>query len=559
MKAEKHPATPQKLRLAAYEQKLRAAPLKAKLCSAPDTLHLGLELCTPEEVGLDSKVMEEHRARNRWQGSLGVLAGNAECVIAGQRVAYVDVMGRADVERGTPFRASTLCRCFSMTKPVTAAAMAKLVDERKLSWDDRVDMFIPSFKDMKVVKADSSQKRGVTADSHKHVEPCRTPMTIRHLLTHTSGLTYGPDRMRPTDPLKANGAEDHAYLGLCQDVDSGEIRSLREFCDRLAELPLRFQPGTQWMYSHGVDVAGRIIEVVDGRTLDVFLSEEIFKPLGMHRSAFFVGRGHARDLAALYVMEERRGALAKAKAILADDGCVEEEICRSRRVDGARPEESRWYGAPRIVAGGGMVGSLPAGGLVSCLHDMARFVCMLSNSGKAPSGLQLLQSSTVRGLMRDWLALSSVVGHAFGRRKALKGWPHGPKIGWNPLGHVRKKDKCLYMGGWSTSWAIYPETRLATVSMSQSLVYFDVPGWVARKDELDAAVEFGVANQRRRAALRRHQLKAQSSAAGPRSPGKALRCRRRAPTNATTPRRKRKSASGSAASPAKRRCSEGSR
>lgn len=147
------------------------------------------------------------------------------------------------------------------------------------------------------------------------------------------------------------------------------------------------------------------------------------------------------------------------------------------------------------------------GGLVSCLHDTALFVTMLANGGKMQSGRHLLQHSTVRALWRDWLALSAVVGHGLGRRKPLPGWPYGPKIGWNPLGHVRRKDNCLYMGGWSTSWAIYPQTRLATISMSQTLMYFDIPGWIARRDELDSAVEFGVAQHRRRLAARiRHRF-----------------------------------------------------
>mmetsp|Transcript_77173 Transcript_77173/g.224033 ORF Transcript_77173/g.224033 Transcript_77173/m.224033 type:complete len:629 (-) Transcript_77173:105-1991(-) len=466
----------------------------------------GLETCAPDEAGLDARSLEDHRLRNRWQSSLGILPGLAECVIAGNRVAFLDLMGSADVERGIPVSPSTLFRCFSMTKPITAVAVMRLVQEKKIALDDPVSKYIPSFQAMQVVKPQYAEEWGVTAESYDHLEPAHQQITLRHLLTHTSGLAYGPDRVSPTEPLKAQDAAEGSYLTLVEAVDSGTIQSLCEFCDALAKLPLRFQPGTQWMYSHGVDVAGRVIEVASGRPLDAFLREEVFQPLGMTRTTFFVGRDKAQDLAAMYLAEK--------------ENIVDEEnlgaMCKLKRCDGAQPEESRWFrGSKRVLAGGGIMGSCQ-GGLVSCLRDMARFVSMLANGGVAPCGRRLLSPSTIRALWRDWLTLSSVVGPGHsGRRRPLPGWEQGTSIGWTPLGHVRKRDKCLYMGGWSTSWAIYPQTRLATISMSQSLVYFDIPGWVARRDELDSAVEFGVAQHRRRlAALVRHRREARLPKSG---------------------------------------------
>lgn len=498
-----NPPTPQNRRVSGCGA---STPKAASACSpaarASGVKISGLETCAPDEAGLDPRPLEDHRLRNRWQSSLGILPGLAECVIAGNRVAYLDLMGSADVERGIPVSPSTLFRCFSMTKPITAVAVMRLVEEKKISLDDPVAKYIPSFQAMQVVKPQHAQEWGVTAESYEHLEPANQQMTLRHLLTHTSGLAYGPDRVSPTEPLKASDAAEGSYLGLVEAVDSGRIQTLREFCDALSKLPLRFQPGTQWMYSHGVDVAGRVIEVASGRQLDVFLREEVFQPLGMTRTTFFVGRDRAQDLAAMYLVEK--------------DNIVDEEklgaMCKLRRCDGAQPEESRWFrSSKRVLAGGGIMGSCQ-GGLVSCLRDMARFVSMLANGGQAPCGRRLLRPSTLRALWRDWLTLSSVVGPTAskpGRRKPLPGWCHGSQIGWNPLGHVRKRDRCLYMGGWSTSWAIYPQTRLATISMSQSLVYFDIPGWVARRDELDCAVEFGVAQHRRRlAAVAQHRREA---------------------------------------------------
>lgn len=449
------------------------------------------------EVGLCPRSLEDHRLRCRWQASQGILAGVAECVLAGNRVAYLDLMGSADVENGTPMRPSTLFRCFSMTKPVTAVALMTLVEAKRVGMDDPVARYIPSFQATKVVRPEFAEDRDVTGESHERLEPLHQQITLRHLLTHTSGLAYGPDRVSPAEPLKAGNAAEFSYKALVKAVDKGKIKNLREFCDALAALPLRFQPGSQWMYSHGVDVIGRVIEVVSGKPLDAFLREDVFQPLGMTRTTFFVGCDRARDLAAMY--------LAEKEEALAGEG----PLARLRRCDGALPEESRWCERRgRILAGGGLMGSC-SGGLVSCLRDMALFVGTLANAGKSPSGRRLLQPATVRSLWRDWLALRSVVGHSMGRRRPLKGWEQGSTIGWNPLGHIRKKDSCLFMGGWTTSWAIYPRWRLATLSMSQSIVYFDVPGWVARRDELDSAVEFAVAQHRRRlAALLRHRRKA---------------------------------------------------
>lgn len=456
--------------------------------------------CEPGEAGLDPKPLEDHRLRNRWQSSLGILAGLAECVLARDKVAYLDLMGNADVERGTPVRPSTLFRCFSMTKPITAVALMRLVEQKRVGLDDAVAKYIPSFATMQVVKATASESWDLTPDD---LEPLRRTITLRHLLTHTSGLAYGPDRVDDRTPLKAESPAEGAYVGLVEAVDRNEIKTLAEFCDALATLPLRFQPGSQWLYSHGVDVVGRIIEVVSGVPLDAFLRDQVCQPLGMTRTTFFVGRDRARNLAAMYLAEKEEQK--------------EDEPFGARlvRVDGKVAEDSRWVGRnKRVLAGGGIMGSF-GGGLVSCLRDTALFVSMLANNGRSTStGEQFLQRSTVRALWTDWLALRAVVGHNHCRRRKLQGWEHGPLIGWNPLGHVRRRDKCLFMGGWSTSWAIYPKTGLATIYMSQSLVYFDVPGWITRKDDLDAAVEFGVAQHRRRRAarIRWSQLRACSGA-----------------------------------------------
>lgn len=440
-----------------------------------------LPVVAPGDVGLDAEMLEDHRCRSRWQMELGLLPGLAECVISKEQVAYVDLQGNADLEHGTPMQPTTLFRCFSMTKPITAVALMRMVERKEVALDDPVSKYIPSFRNMMVVKPESTEMWGVGERTPEHLEPAKRPITLRHLLTHTAGLAYGPDRCDEAEKLKATCPVEESYMPLVKAVDNGKISTLEQFCDELASLPLRFHPGTRYLYSHGVDVVGRVIEVVSGVPLDVFLRQDLLKPLGMIHTTFSLSPGRAGDLAAMYKLEKEESdeQLANLKV---------------KRVDGRRPEDSAWCGKAAVIAGGGMMGSC-AGGLVSCLRDMALFCNMLLRRGAAASGEQILQQATVISLWKDWLRLRCVGGVR--ETVTMPGWTNGWRVGWSPLGHVRRHDKCLFMGGWSTSWAIYPRWKLATVCLSQSLYYFDVPAWDRKRDELDAVIEATFARRKR--------------------------------------------------------------
>eukprot|EP00929_Paragymnodinium_shiwhaense_P079672 TRINITY_DN41533_c0_g2_i1.p1 TRINITY_DN41533_c0_g2~~TRINITY_DN41533_c0_g2_i1.p1 ORF type:complete len:594 (+),score=135.86 TRINITY_DN41533_c0_g2_i1:82-1863(+) len=537
---------------------IRSKPAKNEHSASPvtTTASLGsLAPVDPREAGLDVKSLEDHRERNRWQSTVGVLPGVAECVLAsrGTRVAFLDIMGSADVARGVPMSATTLHRCYSMTKPITAVALTLLVERGLLSFDDPVAKFMPKFGDMKVVKrgVDEFDKK---LPEEERFEPLARPITMRHLLTHTSGLAYGPDRCCPKDKLKASDECEKRYLPLVQAVDDGKIRTMAQFCDMLATLPLRFQPGTKWMYSHSLDVAGRVVEIVSGLSLDEFLSREVFKPLGMIHTRFFVSKRETEDLSTLYLVKQKKrqeddkktpkkrgkgsqkktASSSKLRQKIKKDFAKQKKDAKPKKcarlivVDDGRKEESRWHKKYRvkIISGGGIMGSCQ-GGLVSCLHDIALFVGMLANGGQTAKGKCFLRPSTVRAISGDWLALRSVVGDHAEKSRSLPGWPNGATIGWNPLGHIRKKDKCIFMGGWSTTWCIYPKTGLAVVSMQSSLLYFDVPGWIDRKDDLQSALEFSLANQRRRlAALARHAQHYRRNKDAKRSKGRAAQAKR---------------------------------
>jgi CubicO group peptidase (beta-lactamase class C family) len=195
--------------------------------------------------------------------------------------------------------ADSIYRIYSMTKPVTGMAAMMLIDEGKLGLDQPLHEILPKYRNMQVQKVYDGP---ITPDN---LEPAVRPITIRHLLTHTAGLGYG---IIQTGPI----AEAYRQRGIVPGVVSRlqsvpvfrgtSVPSLELFADRLAELPLVHQPGTRWSYSMGLDLMGRVIEIVSGRSFDAFLKERFFDPLGMRDTGFQVPRADAGRLTTSYFL-----------------------------------------------------------------------------------------------------------------------------------------------------------------------------------------------------------------------------------------------------------------
>src|SRR5690348_3556880 len=199
------------------------------------------------------------------------------------KIVHVSHYGHRDKEAGLEVTPDTLWRIYSMTKPVTSVAAMMLYEEGRFELTDPVSKFIPAFKDMRVFTGGSDQ-RPVTV-------PATEPVRVHHLLTHTSGLTSGFHRVHPVDAMyRAAGFE----LGDPPGV------TLAQACDIWATLPLLFQPGAEWNYSVATDVLGRVVEVASGQSLDDFLEQRIFRPLGMTDTAFWAEPAAQNRLAALY-------------------------------------------------------------------------------------------------------------------------------------------------------------------------------------------------------------------------------------------------------------------
>jgi CubicO group peptidase (beta-lactamase class C family) len=280
-------------------------------------------------------------------------------------IAHHGSGGLRDVEAGLPVEADTLWRIFSMTKPVTSVAAMSLWEEGAFELKDPIERWLPAFAGTRVYREGSALA--------PLTEPQTEPIRMWHLLTHTSGLTYGFHHAHPVDAMyREAGFEWLAPPQL----------DLAGCCDAWAALPLLFQPGSEWNYGVSTDVLGRVLEVIAGRPLDAVLRERVLGPLGMDDTAFAAPAADQGRLAALYSPDPRTGRAVRNERL----GAV-----------GTR--------APTYLSGGG--------GLVSTAADYLRFARMLLRRGEL-DGTRILGPRTLA-----LMAANQLPGHAdleaFGR------------------------------------------------------------------------------------------------------------------------------------------------
>jgi CubicO group peptidase (beta-lactamase class C family) len=225
-------------------------------------------------VGLSSERLKRIDAVLKADVEQGKIPGAVLLIARKGKIAYFKSFGMRNKEKGLPMGQDSIFRIYSMTKSITATAVAMLLEEGKLLLTDPVSKYIPSFRDIKVaqITKDKTGNEVVTL-----VEP-RKEMTIEDLVTHTSGLSYF---FQPYPK-----AVQQAYMKA--GMYNTDQLTIAEVCDKLATLPLAFEPGTQYLYGNSYDVLGRVIEVVSGMPLDTFFKERIFKPLKMVDTGFRV-------------------------------------------------------------------------------------------------------------------------------------------------------------------------------------------------------------------------------------------------------------------------------
>lgn len=315
----------------------------------------GIKTVSPESVGLSSDTLELANMKMQEYIDSGKFAGISTLIMKDGKIAQKEFFGYADLTTKKPIQENTIVRIFSMTKPITAVALMTLYDEGKFKLDDKVSKFIPEFEGLEVY---------TPADSSYTLESQVKEMTIRHLLTHTSGISYGWNQKSYVDSLyRVN------KVGGWDQPLSNQVKLL-------GEMPLNFQPGTKWEYGLSIDVAGYLVEVLSGLPLDEYFKTRVFDPLKMNDTGFFVPEEQQSRLSDIFSID-KEGTLKGA------EGTWSEAFKKS----------------PTLFSGGG--------GLVSTMDNYLRFCMMLLNGGEL-DGVRILKESTVKLVMSNQMPENAI-------------------------------------------------------------------------------------------------------------------------------------------------------
>lgn len=365
-------------------------------------------------------------AQQRVKGMVAMVARNG-------RVVYHKAFG--DMDEGKAMGKDAIFRICSMSKPITAVAVMMLWEKGLIELNDPVFKFIPEFKDVKVLVKDKAEEKGY------RLERANRPITIRHLLSHTSGITYG----FWGQPYVSNFyVENKVSDGLT--ITEGTIA---EGIKRLAQCPLLFQPGEGWEYGLNNDVLGYLVEVVSGMPFDKFLEENLFKPLKMKDTSFFVPEEKVSRLAAVYEPKPG-GGLTKL-----DRNVVSKSFLSA--VEGLRYGPFYSYQGPKTYFSGG-------GGLHSTANDYMRFCQMLLNGGTL-DGVRILSPTTLElmignhmGAHKSWVYSDEGIRYGLGFMVVTDRYP-----GANVL-----PNGSYYWGGfYHTKFYIDPKHKLIALYFSQ--------------------------------------------------------------------------------------------
>jgi len=289
----------------------------------------------------------------RWVDS-GKVAGIVAVIARDGKVAYRGAAGSLDSARASDIAPDAVFRLYSMTKPIATTAIMQLVERGRIKLDDPVSKYVPAFARTKVYAGGGA--------AQPLVKDPEQPITIAHLLTHTSGLTYGAFGNTPVDSIYTRARLLNPHL------------TLAEFADSIAHLPLVFSPGAAFNYSFAIDVLGRIVEVVSGQSFDRYLDSAIFQPLGMRSTAFHATPDMRRRIVAAFVRGQD-GRLVPLSPIVTQE----------------------YTDAGRMLSGGG--------GLLSTIPDYLRFAQMLLDGGEL-DGHRVLRRETVELMMTNHLPLT---------------------------------------------------------------------------------------------------------------------------------------------------------
>lgn len=370
-------------------------------------------MVAPERAALSAVKLTEVDAFMEKSVADQKIAGGIVMVSHHGKIGFLHTYGQMDLAAKKPMQKDTIFRIYSMSKAITTAAALSLYDSHKIGLDDPVAKYIPSFANLNVATTNG-------------LRPPSRPMTVRDLMLHTSGLTYGsgPDALKEA----------------WNRVKPMESASIEQMAEKLSQVPLAFDPGTDWMYGVSTDVLGRVIEVASGESLDVFLSKTIFDPLDMPDTAFNVPPTKLARFAANY----------------------------SRSPEGLKvidtPAESKYAKRVTFFSGGG--------GLVSTARDYMRFLTMIEGGGRLGTH-RVLRPETVKLMTSNQLPEKAFPIY-FGKEiRYGTGFGFGFSVRteitqWDTAGHVGEYG---WGGAASTHYWVSPSDKLIVLTFEQIMPY----------------------------------------------------------------------------------------
>ena len=382
---------------------------------------------SPEAVGLSSQRLDRIAPAMQDFIDKGLCAGLATLVVRRGQLVHFNTVGYQDKDANIPLRDDTIYRIYSMTKPITSIALMQLYEQGKFLLNDPVSKFIPVFGETKVYD-------GMTPTGIKLVD--QSPrMTIHHLLTHTSGLTYGSRYDTPIEEM-------YRQMGRMNPEHTFETLT-----GKLAAIPLVFQPGTNWLYSVATDVCGYLVELISGVPFATYLEENIFKPLGMVDTHFTLPGDKVDRLSAIYA-HDSNGNLVSLEPSL------------ENRV--------RDYTIPTKSPSGG-------GGLVSTISDYMNFCTLLINKGVF-DGERILGRKTIDYMSRNHLP-SHFPPDALGTERPGLGFGLGFRVVLNAAlsGLMGSDGEYGWSGLADTYFWIDPQEDLFGIFMNQYMKVDDRP------------------------------------------------------------------------------------
>jgi CubicO group peptidase (beta-lactamase class C family) len=368
-----------------------------------------------------------HAAMRRYVDA-DILSGVSSAVLVGRDLVDVNFVGWADKEAQTPLRVDHIFRVFSNTKLITSCAALLLFEEGRFQLDDPIEKFIPQLANRRVLRPGAS--------SLSDTEPAERSITIRHLLSHRAGLSYGFLDPEATIPKAYN---ERKVLN--------PATTLAEMVDVLADLPLTYHPGASWEYSVATDVTARLVEIVSGQGFDQFIQSRIFDPLGMVDTGFVVPEKNRARLAAYYAGADLMDPMKPGLS----------------RTDDAPYPGAYLRPVPRLSGGGGLVSTLP---------DMVALIRSL-----LPGGPTLLKPDTIALMTTNQLPEGTwmrfpVVGELRGRGFSLAG---GLILQPSPFDHNSATGELFWGGVAGTQWWISPKADVAGLMMIQRQMAFTHP------------------------------------------------------------------------------------